>query len=226
MPKRVDHDERRGQIVEALWRITVRGGLSAASFREVAAEAGVSVRLVQYYFGTKAELLHAANRQVAERATSRIMRRMAALGADAEPRQIVHAVVNEFLPTDRQSREAMLLFFAFYTAQMTDPTLARTEASSVPRGLAALIAGQIRRAQASGDAPADLDPEREGAFLTAAIPGLASGVLVNYITAGEAATILDYAVDRLFSLRPSASAAQVQKIRGARKRRLPRNRRR
>ncbi|MGH9030785.1 MAG: TetR/AcrR family transcriptional regulator [Acidimicrobiia bacterium] len=204
MPKRVDHDERRTQIIEALWRITVRGGLSAASFREVAAEAGVSVRLVQYYFGTKAELLHAANRQVAERTTARMMRRLTALGADAEPRQIVQEVVREFLPSDRQSREAMLLFFAFYTAQMTDPTLARAEARTVPRGLAGLIAGQIRRAQASGDSPADLDPEREGALLTAAIPGLASGVLVKYLAASEANAILDYALDRLFPRRVSA----------------------
>jgi TetR/AcrR family transcriptional repressor of bet genes len=217
VPIRVDHDKRRREIIEALCRITVRGGLSAASFREVAAEAGVSVRLVQYYFGTKAELLHAANRHVAERAAARIMRRIAALGTDAEPREVVHAVVNTFLPSDKRSREAMLLFFAFYTAQMTDPSLARAEASKVPQGLAGLIADQIRRAQSSGDAPVDLDVEREAAILTAAIPGLASGVLVNYITAGEAAAILDYAVDRLFS-RHSTTAVRARKTTDARSR--------
>ena len=201
MPKRVDHEERRRHIIEALCRITVRGGLNAATFREVAAEAGTSVRLVQYYFGTKAELLHAANRHVADRASARLMRRLAALGADAEPRRIVHTVVDEFLPTDKPRREAMLLFFAFYTAQLTDPALARGEAASVPQGLAALVAGQIRRAQASGDAPTDIDPDREGAILTAAIPGLASGVLVNYVTASAAAAILDYAVDQIFTRR-------------------------
>ena len=217
MPKRVDHDERRRQLVEALCRITVRGGLSAASFREVAAEAGVSVRLVQYYFGTKAELLHAANRHVAERAAARITKRLAALGSGAEPRDVVHAVVNTFLPTDRQSRDAMLLFFAFYTAQMTDPALARAEASNVPRGLAGLIADQIRVAQARGAAPVDLDAEREAAILTAAIPGLASGVLVNYLTAREAAAILDYAVDRLFSRKPTTTAVQARRTTGTRK---------
>jgi TetR/AcrR family transcriptional regulator, transcriptional repressor of bet genes len=198
MPKRVDHDQRRRQIIDALTRITVRGGLGAATFREVAAEAGVSVRLVQYYFGTKAELLHAANRRVAERAAARIARRVAALGADAEPRRIVHEVVHSFLPTDRQSREAMLLFFAFYTAQLTDRSLARGQAGRVPQGLTALIAEQIRRAQDNGEAPTGIDPEREAAMLTAAIPSLASGVLVKYITAAEAAAVLDYAVDRLF----------------------------
>ena len=47
MPKRVDHDVRRRQITDAVCRITVRGGVGAATFREVAAEAGVSVRLVE-----------------------------------------------------------------------------------------------------------------------------------------------------------------------------------
>jgi DNA-binding transcriptional regulator YbjK len=47
----VDHDVRKRQITDAVVRITVKGGLASATFREVAAEAGVSVRLVQYYFG-------------------------------------------------------------------------------------------------------------------------------------------------------------------------------
>ncbi len=67
MPKRVDHRERRREITDAVIRITLKGGLTAATFHEVAAEAGVSVRLVQYYFGTKDELLLATQRDVAGR---------------------------------------------------------------------------------------------------------------------------------------------------------------
>jgi AcrR family transcriptional regulator len=48
VPKRVDHGLRRREIADAVGRITARGGLGAATFREVAAEAGVSVRLIQY----------------------------------------------------------------------------------------------------------------------------------------------------------------------------------
>ena len=198
MPRRVDHDRRRGEIIDALCRIAVRGGLSAASFREVAAEADVSVRLIQYYFGNKAELLHAANRHVAERAAARIRRRLAALGPEAPPRQIVDSLVRTFLPTDRRSREAMVLFFVFYTAQLTDPTVARATAREVPQALANLIAGQIRRAQASGDSPADLDPDREAALVSASIPSLASSVIVKYLAPREADSILDYTLNRLF----------------------------
>ncbi|MEA3055126.1 MAG: hypothetical protein QOD30_558, partial [Actinomycetota bacterium] len=48
MPRKVDHRVRRREITDAVIRITLTGGLHTATFREVAAEAGVSVRLVQY----------------------------------------------------------------------------------------------------------------------------------------------------------------------------------
>ena len=70
----MDHDVRKRQITDAVVRITVKGGLASATFREVAAEAGVSVRLVQYYFGTKDQLLLETQRHVAERSVARIRR--------------------------------------------------------------------------------------------------------------------------------------------------------
>jgi AcrR family transcriptional regulator len=199
MPKRVDHDVRRREIIEALWRITVRGGLGAASFRQVAAEAGVSVSLVQYYFGTKADLLHAANRAIAEDMGARFMRRVRKLGLDADPEALVRAVVREFLPTDRQSREAMMLFYAFYTAQMTDPALARRETRAAPDGLMQFVARQIRRAQDAGTARADIDPDLEAAVLVAALPGLASNGVMNLYAKSQVSRTVDYAVNRIFT---------------------------
>ena len=48
MPRRVDHVERRAHITAALLRIAATRGLQAVTMREVAAEAGLSLRLVQY----------------------------------------------------------------------------------------------------------------------------------------------------------------------------------
>jgi len=86
--QRLDPDERRRQIVEALWRLTLRQGLSSVSFRDVAREAGVSVTLVQYYFGTKARLLTAAVQQLGARIVERGLSRMTASGDDREPRRV------------------------------------------------------------------------------------------------------------------------------------------
>ncbi len=51
MPRLVDHEVRRRQITDAVRRVIVTGGLEAVTFQSVAAEAGISIRLVQYYFG-------------------------------------------------------------------------------------------------------------------------------------------------------------------------------
>src|SRR5215831_21346773 len=45
VPRRVDHEERRRQIADALVRTAATRGLHATGMREVAAEAGVSLRL-------------------------------------------------------------------------------------------------------------------------------------------------------------------------------------
>src|SRR4051812_43832433 len=114
MPKRVDHAVRRREIAEAVCRITVKGGLASAAFREVAAEAGVSVRLVQYYFGSKDQLLLSTQQHVAERATRRLLSRLESAGA--APRDRLRAVLASFIPDDDESRENTLMFVALHTA--------------------------------------------------------------------------------------------------------------
>ena len=48
MPKIVDHETRREEIAEALWRVVRRDGVRAASVRTIAAEAGWSPGAVRY----------------------------------------------------------------------------------------------------------------------------------------------------------------------------------
>jgi AcrR family transcriptional regulator len=198
MPRRVDHDERRRTILEALCRIAAGGGAAAVTFRQVAAEAGVSVRLVQYYFGTKADLLHAANRYVAQRSAPRITGAVQALGRDPEPRAVVRALAEQFLARDDERRDAMVLFYAFFTAQLTDPRLARSSAAEVPQALVLAIARQIERAQESGDADASLDASKEALLFVSALPGIVAGAMVGYHTVADAEKLVDYAIDRAF----------------------------
>ena len=128
MPMRADRDARERQITDAVCRITIKGGLQAATFREVAAEAGVSVRLVQYYFGTKDRLLLATQRRVAERSVERIQR-LRAGGSDA-PVEVLRTIMRSFIPVDDESRDAMLMFVALVTASLLDPVLKRPEAAA------------------------------------------------------------------------------------------------
>jgi AcrR family transcriptional regulator len=193
MPRRVDHEERRRQITDAVVRITVRGGLPAATFREVAAEAGTSVRSIQYYFGSKDELLLVTQRHVAERATARLVRFVRRAEGQG-PREVLRAALTSFIPTDRESREAMLMFVALHTASLLDPTLARTEARDVPRALHDLVVRQLGR----GRLRAGVDPRHEATLLAAAVPSLAQAVLDGTTTAASATRTLEYAIDRVF----------------------------
>src|ERR1051325_5042465 len=60
MPKIVDHDARREEIVDAVWRVITRDGIAAATTRAIADEAGCSNGVLSHYFADKTALLHAA----------------------------------------------------------------------------------------------------------------------------------------------------------------------
>ena len=187
----MDHAARRNEIIEAVIRITLKGGLTAATFREVAAEAGVSVRLVQYYFGGKDDLLLATQRHVAERSVERLRAWIAE--TDGTPREWLRAFMGSFIPTDDDSRVAMLMYVALHTESLVHPELARREANLVPQRMRETIADQLRRGRLVRGA----DPDREAALLTATLPSLGQGVLDGTFTADDAFDLLDYALDRL-----------------------------
>jgi TetR/AcrR family transcriptional repressor of bet genes len=190
MPRRVDHEARKRQITDAVITLTVKGGLAAATFREVAAEAGVSVRLVQYYFGTKDQLLLDTQRHVAERSVARI-RRLREGGSD-EPGEILRTIMRSFVPVDEESRDAMLMFVALFTASLFDPVLKRREAHEVPSSMRRVFADQLRRARLRPG----VDPDREALVLLVTVTGLSQAVLDGQVSEDEALAAIDYALDR------------------------------
>lgn len=187
----MDHDARKREITDAVVRITVRGGLSAATFREVAAEAGMSVRLVQYYFGTKDQLLLETQRHVAEKSVARIRRLH--MGSSDSPRDVLRTVMRSFIPVDDESRDAMLVYVALFTAALVDPALKRREAADVPSSMRQAFEDQLRRARLRPR----LDVAREALLLLMTVTGLSQGVLDGQVTANEAFDTIDYALDRV-----------------------------
>jgi AcrR family transcriptional regulator len=190
MPKRADHTKRRAEICEAVIRITVKGGLASATFREVAADAGVSVRLVQYYFGTRDELLLATQRHVAAKSVARVHRLLAGGGDSA--REVLRTIMGSFVPVDDESREAMLMYVALFTASLFDPVLKRKEAAEPTVSMRRVFDQQLRRAKLR----AGVDPEQESLRLLLTVSGLSQGVLDDQLTAEEAFAAIDYSLDR------------------------------
>lgn len=198
MPKRVDHEERRQQIAEAVWRIAATRGLPAATLREVAAEAGVSMRLVQYYFTTKERLIIHAFEQVAAVSGQRMQARFAALGRKPTPADVVRTCLLEVIPYDKDSRLLSRVHAAYYAAALTDPALAAADARNPQDLLESLIARQLRAGQTAGRVARDIDPDLEARTLAALAAGLASTIHVGGRTPAEAAAVVNYQIHRLF----------------------------
>ena len=198
MPRRVDHDERRREIIDALCRVTLAKGLSAVSFREVAAEAGVSVRRVQYYFGTKAQLLFATMQLVGQRVVLRGLALIAEAGPNPSPRMLLRNSLLGSMPTDDESRADSLLFLTFYIAALTDPSLASDESFAAPRSSIDAITDILRNAQTAGALRSSVDPDKDAALILAANTGLILSVASGLATSDEALAVLDHQLDRIF----------------------------
>ena len=201
MPKRVDHEERRRQIADALLRTAATRGLHATGMREVAAEAGVSLRLVQYYFGTKEELLLFAMQQLAAQFSARAVARFretSGSGGLASPRDIIAAILTEGLPADDERRTFTVLYTAYFALSLTDPALAISPLVRNSDAVINVVAAQLRAAQAAGDTPACLDPDTEAFGLLAMSAGLGTSVLGGQSSVEQAQAVIDYHLHRLF----------------------------
>ncbi|WP_043633870.1 TetR/AcrR family transcriptional regulator [Nonomuraea candida] len=191
MPTKVDHEERRRQIAEAVIRIAASRGLHAASMREVAAEAGVSLRLVQYYFHTKQELLAWVLAHLGEQLGRRMTRAAAERGAPASPRAFLYAALTALLPTDEESRRIVLAYTAHFTLTLTDP--GQEAGLSYANALRDLLAERFAQAGANGD------PGTRAATALALVSGLQLAVLAGQYTGEEAVALLTRHLDEAFA---------------------------
>ena len=197
MPKRVDHEQRRRQIAEALLRVAAARGLHQAGLREVAAEAGMSVRLIQYYFGTKEQLLLYATQYLAVALADRAKARIAAAGPDAGPRAIIEAILAEALPDDEDSRVFNVIWTSYLALSLTDSALDMGPLARDSNVIIDVIAAQLRAAQDGGPMPPGLDAGLEATSLVALSAGLGTSVLVGDRDAARAWAVIRYQLDRL-----------------------------
>ncbi len=197
MPKKVDHEERRRQITDAVCRITLRDGLNAATFRKVAAEAGISVPLVQHYFSSKADLLETTQRHVGERSTARLMEWICR--TDGSAREVLGAFLKSFIPIDEESRTAGLMYIALYHEAVvsTDPDDGTSGHRTVEADLmVTTILEQLDR----GPLSEGVVPELEAHLLSSLTTGVGQYVFLGTITPEQAYETIDYHLDGVFRL--------------------------
>jgi AcrR family transcriptional regulator len=119
VPKFVDHEQRRRELAEAVWRVIRRTGVDGASVRTVAQEAGWSAGALRHYFRTQSELLDFA----IELAAERIRQRVGALELADNPRRAVEQLLSELLPLDDERCAENEVWLAFTARALIDPEL-------------------------------------------------------------------------------------------------------
>ncbi|HEU4322464.1 MAG TPA: TetR family transcriptional regulator C-terminal domain-containing protein [Roseiflexaceae bacterium] len=193
--------DRKRDIAEAVLRLTARQGLEAASVRDVAAEAGVSVGLVQHYFRTKDEMLLFACQYMIERSGERARQWIAALPEPHSARTVLRGMLARMLPLDDERRIELRIWIAFLARAVVEPAL-EVFMRQTHQATHKAIAMQIRRGQRNGDVEGSIDPERATIALFMLVEGLVSHVQVGHYTGDQALQALDDHLATLF--RPTA----------------------
>lgn len=181
---------RRRQIAEAVWELAARDGLEAVTMRQVADEAGVSMRLVQYYFGNRTTLLLTALEILNSEAEIIAGERIAALGDDLPPDQLVRAILLELLPLDDERRRRYTVHSAYFVRFLTDPHMSEVARNADP-ALETLLATILSAAAHS------IDPRADAQLLVALALGVQAQMLLEQLDATDAVRIVDRAIDAL-----------------------------
>ena len=88
VPQQVRGEERRERILRATLGVIARDGIAAVTHRRVAAEGGVPLGSLTYWFATKDDLLREALRLLADEETERLRRVGEGLTDDMTPEEI------------------------------------------------------------------------------------------------------------------------------------------
>jgi AcrR family transcriptional regulator len=128
MPPRGDHDARRREVSEAVWRVLAARGFGQLTLRAVAAEMGVSTGLLTHYFPTKKALVQYAHDVAEERTSSRALRVPPAEGLPA-----LRAALMDVLSLTPEALAMNRVWVSFWDAAIGDPELGASEKARYER---------------------------------------------------------------------------------------------
>jgi AcrR family transcriptional regulator len=178
-------NERSDQFADAALRIVERDGLTALSFRSVAAESGWSLGAVQKVFATKQDLLQST----LERAQAKVTSSVSSRPAQPDLQTWLCDLVLETLPLDTHRRAAVIVGVAFSDRAPFDEAIARelrTQTATMRAQLTRLF--EWRRSE--GELQARLGDESLARAVLAFAGGLASELLYTPSTDAEVSTLV------------------------------------
>ncbi|WP_431899655.1 TetR/AcrR family transcriptional regulator [Nonomuraea sp. bgisy101] len=167
MPKIVDHEERRREVLSAASTVIVRDGIDAATSRAIAKEAGLSNGVLGHYFTDKDEILLSALRHSHQRIRARITRRVEGLTGLAALRE----VLLDNLPLDAERDQETRLEISFWSRSLAVERLAAVQRAEAAE-LRAAVRQLLEQARTAGEIRTDDDLGVVAERLLALVDGL------------------------------------------------------
>src|SRR6266536_986707 len=159
MPKIVDWDAKRDEILSATWRVIARDGLARATITAIAREASCSRGILAHYFDDKADILGSALLM----SHRRVIARMDAL----------RVVMLEALPLDEQRDLEAQIEISFWGRALGTPGLRDLQHSEFD-SLCSRLRGHLEEAGRHGELAGDLDLDFATHQLVVLIDGLSA----------------------------------------------------
>lgn len=175
MPKVVDHEARRFEISGVAARLIARGGLDAATIREIARESGYSKGVIEHYFVNKDELIDGAlawaNSQYEQRVTkaTRGLRGMAALRKRIE----------STIPTTKSMRDEWKIRLVFWSMAAIEPKLRARQQQRFNLAVER-FESDLCNAIADSEISPETDTRTEARHLVNLITGISTAALYNH----------------------------------------------
>ena len=180
MPKIVDAEARRQDVVEAVLRIIAGDGLERASLRETADEAGLAVGSVRHYFAGSEQLLAFSFASVVDRIVRRLEASLpgvhAAVPGTPGHRAAILTLLCGLLPLDGPRALEVCAWMAFRNAARVRPFLA-AEADRSHREVAVIVGTVVSALRPEDEPKENLVVEAER--LLATLDGLCMHALLQ-----------------------------------------------
>ena len=169
MPKIVDWDARRDEILSATWRVIARDGLARATIRAIAREARCSPGILAHYFDDKADILGSALLM----SHRRVAARMDAGTAGLSGLKALEVVMLEALPLDERRDLEAQIEISFWGRALGNARLRELQHSEFDR-LCGRLRGHLQEAAQHGELVRDCDLSLATHQLVVLIDGLSA----------------------------------------------------
>ena len=194
MPKEVDHDQRREELLEAVWRVIARDGMEGTTIRAIAKETGWSTGVLAHYFGDKDDIISSALRLAYERIAARWDAKLEGLTGI----RALHELVLDNLPLDEERELETRLLMNYWSRVIRGQDGTPPPSRRGPL-LIDLLAQLAADGQEAGEVRSDEAPEDIAERLLGLIDGFSLHALLNpeRLTQGRQIALIQQEFDRL-----------------------------